>query len=193
MGGQITVSEEDQLYFIPLGKQIRIPFHLASSLVKSLIPLQLYLEKIASGHDLLVMDEPEMNLHPKAQLQLLELLVSIANGIEERDRNCVLITTHAPYFLEYIEVMLEAYRVAREKPGLKEKLSSLFKVGGENALLPPEKLSVYQFTPEGNIISVFDEENLTIDLRTFSDISRLIAEKLWRIEELREGKNVENS
>ena len=191
IGGQIIITEEQQqLYFIPQrNNYVKIPFHITSSLIKSLTPIQLYLENVASGRDLLVMDEPEMNLHPKAQLQLLETLVAIANGLENRDRNCVLITTHAPYFLEYLEVMLEASRVAKENPELKEDLSKLFEVGGKNALLPPEKLSVYQFTPEGKVISVFDEKNLTIDLQTFSDVSRLIPEKLWKIEELRENKN----
>ena len=184
LGGKISVSEEDQLYFVPSGKQLRLPFHLASSLVKSLIPLQLYLEKIASGHDLLVMDEPEMNLHPKAQLELLEVLVSIANGLRESDRNCVLITTHTPYFLEYLEVMLEAFRMVSEKPNLEKEISSKFKVGGKSVMLPPEKLSVYRFTPDGKIFSAFDRENLIIDLKTFANISSLIHGKLWEIEEL---------
>ncbi len=189
LGGQVVVNDEQQIFFVPRkNDHTRLPFHITSSLVKSLIPIQLYLEKVASGKDFIVMDEPEMNLHPKAQLQLLETLVAIANGLEERDRNCVLITTHAPYFLEYLEVMLEASKTAKENPELKGKLSNLFEVGGEGALLPPEKLSVYQFTPEGKVVSVFDEKNLTIDLQTFSDVSQLIPEKFWKIEELKEKK-----
>jgi hypothetical protein len=133
-----------------------------------------------------------MNLHPKAQLQLLEALVSIANGLKKGDRNYVLITTHTPYFLEYLEVMLEAYETAKRKTMLKEELAKLFEIGGENALLPPEKLSVYQFTQEGNILSVFDEESLNIDWSSFSNVSRLIPQKLWKIEELEETENVEN-
>jgi predicted ATPase len=188
LGGRISV-ENDQLYFVPSKKPIKIPFHLTSSLVKSLTPFQLYLEKVASGYDLLVMDEPEMNLHPKAQLQLLEALVAIANGLKKEDRNCVLITTHTPYFLEYLEVMLEAHRALTKQPKLRVELSQLFEVGGESALLSPEKLSVYQFTLEGSVLSVFDEESLNIDWSSFSKVSSLIPEKLWKIEELGETAN----
>jgi hypothetical protein len=193
LGGKISISEEDQLYFVPSGKQLRLPFHLTSSLVKSLTPFQLYLEKMASGHDLLVMDEPEMNLHPKAQLQLLEALAAIANGLKKDDRNCILITTHTPYFLEYLEVMLEAHRALIEQPKLRVELSQLFEVGGESALLSPEKLSVYQFTPEGSVLSVFDEASLNIDWSSFSKVSSLIPEKLWKIEELGETANAQDN
>jgi predicted ATPase len=186
LGGEVSLGEDKQIYFSPSSGEVELPFHSSSSLVKSLVPFQLYLEKFASGRDLIVMDEPEMNLHPKAQLQLLEALVSVANGLQKGDRNCVLITTHTPYFLEYLEVMLEAAQTAHDKPELKDKLASLFEVGKENALIPPDKVAVYQFTPTGEVISAFDRENLTIELKTFSNASRLISEKSWEIDEMKE-------
>jgi len=43
---------------------------------------------------------------------------------------------------------------------------------------------VYQFATSGEVTSVFDKENLTIDWSSFSKVSTLISQKLWKLEEI---------
>ena len=43
----------------------------SSSMVKELAPLVLYLRYLAKPDELVIIDEPEMNLHPAAQVQII--------------------------------------------------------------------------------------------------------------------------
>ena len=56
---------------------------------------------------ILILDEPEIHLHPEWQIVLAELIVLIQKdfGIT------VLITTHSPYFLDAIEVFSKKYEI----------------------------------------------------------------------------------
>ena len=86
------------------GKSIEM--HLTSSMVKELAGLVLYLKYLANENDLLIIDEPEMNLHPEAQVKLLEILTMAVNrGLK------VLITTHSPYIVDYLCNLMEGYEV----------------------------------------------------------------------------------
>ncbi len=68
-------SDSHEILFYPLSspeKSIALEMSVVSSMVKELSPLVLYLRFFAQKGDLLVIDEPEMNLHPRAQVQILE-------------------------------------------------------------------------------------------------------------------------
>ena len=82
LGVEISLSEgklpRDVRFSIQQGSQIKI--HGASSLVKSLSGLDLYFKESApSDGTLLIIDEPEMNAHPKAQMEIIEFLALIVN------------------------------------------------------------------------------------------------------------------
>ncbi|ANE32480.1 Uncharacterized conserved protein [Campylobacter hyointestinalis] len=65
-----------------------------SSSVKSLFLLDLYIKYKAQKGDILIIDEPELNLHPRNQILLARLLVMLVNiGIK------VFISTHSDYIL----------------------------------------------------------------------------------------------
>lgn len=56
----------------------------------------------------LILDEPEVHLHPQLQLDFAELIVLIQKAFNLH----VLITTHSPYFLEAIEVYSEKHGIS---------------------------------------------------------------------------------
>jgi len=58
-------------------------------MIKELAPLVFYLRYLAEPGELLIIDEPEMNLHPAAQTQIIEFLAMLVNAELH-----VLITTH---------------------------------------------------------------------------------------------------
>lgn len=67
---------------------------------------------IENGHiqqnGILVLDEPEVNLHPKWQLIYAEILVILQKEFQLH----ILLTTHSPYFINAIEVFSAKHKIA---------------------------------------------------------------------------------
>ena len=87
-----------QIFYSPKKEQNRnqidVPFYLASSSIKSLFLIDIYINHIAEKRGLLVIDEPELNLHPDNQRKMASLLARLVNaGVK------VLITTHSDYII----------------------------------------------------------------------------------------------
>lgn len=67
-----------------------IPFHVLSSSIKSLYGLDYYLDTQARSGDILIIDEPELSLHPENQIKLAKVLVDVVrSGIR------VILSTHS--------------------------------------------------------------------------------------------------
>lgn len=78
-----------------------ISVHNLSAGLKSFAIIKMLLERNAlKEDDILILDEPEIHLHPKWQLLYAEIIVLL-----QKEFNIyILITTHSPYFLEAIEM-----------------------------------------------------------------------------------------
>ena len=75
--------------------------HMASSTVKSLFGLWFYLENQAQPGDLLMIDEPELNIHPENQRHIARLLARLVNaGLR------VVISTHSDYIVREFNSLL---------------------------------------------------------------------------------------
>ena len=106
-----------------------------SSKVKGLVGLVLYLQYKARPNNLIVIDEPEQNLHPNQQVALAEFIVILVNsGLN------VSITTHSPYIIEHLQNLIQAYDL-KDKSDVIDKL----KLKNEDALITKEKVGVYLF------------------------------------------------
>lgn len=89
-GETIFTKKEDD-------KDVSIPMSISSSSVKSMFLLDLYIKHIAQHGDFLVIDEPELNLHPENQVKMAGLIVSLINsGIK------IIMTTHSDYIIKEI-------------------------------------------------------------------------------------------
>ncbi|HCT1664997.1 TPA: AAA family ATPase [Enterobacter hormaechei] len=98
VGGYISFDPEASDFF--LEKQgIKISSGNIASGIKSLGILDMLLKSgAASVNSLLIIDEPEVNLHPKWQVLYSELICELVNsGVD------VLITTHSPYILDALK------------------------------------------------------------------------------------------
>lgn len=100
-GGEYRVIR-NELYFIPKEQRnIRLSMTESSSSVRSLLILGFYLQHEADKGDLLIIDEPELNLHPKKQRYLTRLFVRLVNyGIK------VFITTHSDYIVKELNALI---------------------------------------------------------------------------------------
>jgi len=69
--------------------------------IKSIGILKLLLNSgLIREHSLLILDEPEVNLNPKWQIEYAKLLVSLAQAMQVH----IITTSHSPYFIEAVKV-----------------------------------------------------------------------------------------
>ncbi|MEI6708071.1 MAG: AAA family ATPase [Methylococcales bacterium] len=129
IGGEYTVTSNDELYYIPKGKRIKLTMDESSSAVRSLLDIGFYLKHIAKKGDLLMIDEPELNLHPENQRRVARLLARLVNlGIK------VFITTHSDYIVKELNTLI---MLNHDKPYLKN-------IAEQEGYKPEELISVSQ-------------------------------------------------
>ncbi|QSV65625.1 MAG: ATP-binding protein [Aphanizomenon flos-aquae DEX188] len=150
----------------------------ASSSIKQLAPLLLYLRFRASEGDFLVIDEPEMNLHPESQAKLLEALSILVNlGVR------ILLTTHSPYIMAHLNNLVNGNHENTEI--LKRQSSSLY-LQDERAFLPIDKVSAYEMK-DNKLVSLNDPD-YGIRWDTLSDVAVDIQQKFFEIYEAGQEK-----
>ncbi|NCR59309.1 MAG: ATP-binding protein [Microcystis aeruginosa LL13-06] len=112
IGGQYMITSNDELYYIPKGKKLRLSMDESSSAVRSLLDIGFYLRHEARIGDLLMVDEPELNLHPENQRRIAKLFARLINiGIK------VFITTHSDYIIKEINTLI---MLNHDQPHLKQ-------------------------------------------------------------------------
>jgi hypothetical protein len=151
-----------EILFHPNNCVSPLEISLASSMVKELAPLVFHLRYFAQPNELLIIDEPEMNLHPKAQVQVLEFLAMLVNaGLN------VLITTHSPYITDHLLNLTKAKQ--HQQP---ETITAQFFLQDQRAFIDEKNVSLY-LIDQGKIIDATNEE---ADWNTFGKISDRISD-----------------
>ena len=144
---------------------------IASSMVKELSPLVLYLRYLVLPDELLIIDEPEMNLHPEAQAKITEFLAMLVNaGIN------VLVTTHSPDVVDHLANLLKAAEKTDEE---KEAVRDEFYLQRTDAFITKDKVSVY-LIDDGSAKNALDEDGV-IQWNTFGDVSDRISEIYFKL------------
>ena len=102
IGGEYAVTRNDELYYIPKNvKMVKLSMDESSSAVRSLLDIGFYLRHEAQLGDLLMVDEPELNLHPENQRRMARLFARLVNlGIK------VFITTHSDYIIKELNTLI---------------------------------------------------------------------------------------
>lgn len=95
LGGKLNIDNDSEIKFAPQkSPKKNLPIHMTASIVKSLSSLVVYLKHIAEPNDLIIIDEPEINLHPDNQIILTRLISKLINkGFR------FLISTHSDYII----------------------------------------------------------------------------------------------
>jgi len=154
---------EKELRF-QINDKLDLEMSAASSMVQGLSALVIYLRYLAQHGELIIIDEPEMNLHPEAQVQLMEFLAMLVNaGLH------VLITTHSPYMVDHL-----ANLMAAAKSENKAEASELFFLERTEAFISQDKVSVYLFE-NGTATNVVDDDGI-IHWGTFGEISNYLSD-----------------
>lgn len=186
IGGEYTVTRNDELYYIPKGKRIKLSMDESSSAVRSLLDIGFYLRHVAKSGDLLMVDEPELNLHPDNQRRVARLFVRLVNlGVK------VFITTHSDYIIKELNTLImlnhdepRLNEIAAKEGYKKEELLSSEKVRvyiAEEALVKLDggerKKRCITLTP-ADIDARYGIEARSFD-QTIEDMNRIQEEIVW--------------
>lgn len=158
LGGSYSLDETNNINFHLNNQKDTLPLHLTSSTVKTYFGLWFYLQHMAQEGDVLMIDEPELSLHPNNQRKIARLLAQLVNkGIK------VVISTHSDYIVKEISnlIMLSQDNKNRSKLMMKFGIE-------EDEILSPDKVGAYLFKDntikameithsEGIIATTFDE------------------------------------
>ncbi len=93
-GGRVIFDDPEATSFQPTGSPLLVPIQLAASSVKALVPLIAQLRIPHSLNDALVIDEPEMSLHPDHQSRFARIVGAMIAGGRR-----MIVATHSDYFV----------------------------------------------------------------------------------------------
>lgn len=162
---------------VGIGDGLSIDLYNASSSIKQLSALVLYLRYKAAPNQLLIIDEPEMNLHPASQVRLLEVL-AILVGLGVR----VLVTTHSPYFMAHLANLAQR----SEDPKLRKKQAAQLYLKDPRALLSPDDVGAYEMR-DNRLVSLKDPD-FGLRWDTLSDVFSDLQQRYFALDGLAHGK-----
>lgn len=138
-----------------------IPFYVASSSIKSMFLIDLYINCIAKKGGLLIIDEPELNLHPNNQRKMAVLLAKLINsGVK------VLITTHSDYLVRELNNRIMLKNLSLEA---RRDIMCEYKIS-EDELLDISDVKAYGVGVENHEITEFTINEYGIDTKIFDTV-----------------------
>jgi energy-coupling factor transporter ATP-binding protein EcfA2 len=169
--GNISVDKAEEIGMADISYNHKsgenIPMYLSSSMVNQLAMVYLYFKYwYEEKRNFLVLDEPEMNLHPSKKIEVMELLLDFAS------ENKLLIATHsstlAKSLINYIHLF-----------DLKEKKENIQEFIDENGLdmnldinLTSNDIGIYAFNGK-TIVSYKKDNDSDIHFGTFTEVEEL--------------------
>jgi hypothetical protein len=101
IGGEYNIVKDELRYIPRINNRLRLTMDESSSAVRSLLDIGFYLRHVAKHGDLLMVDEPELNLHPENQRRIARLFARLLNiGIK------IFITTHSDYIIKELNTLI---------------------------------------------------------------------------------------
>ncbi len=158
--------EKEGIYFQPYKNNSnkgnfnpKLSLHLASSTVKTFFSLVFYLEYLVTEGSTLIIDEPELNLHPDNQRKIARILAKVCNrGVR------VIVSTHSDYFIRELNNLIMLKKSFASKEEIMQRYGYT-----ENMLLAPHDVGAYLFVgSEISKMEINSEEGIIA--KTFDDV-----------------------
>lgn len=138
LGGRVAVSKEGSVEYSPgKSKSLKIPIQLTASVVKSLSGLVIFFRHVAQKGDLIIIDEPELNLHPDAQIGFARFMAQLLDeGFQ------LAITTHSDYIIRELNNLMMVNSLRKKEAAVPGPYDEQGLIG-----IPPEQVGAFLFTP----------------------------------------------
>lgn len=116
VGGTYATNKDGVTYFQPAGTKLKLGLGEVSSSVRSLLIVWYWLKYYAKKGDMLMLDEPELNLHPANQRRLARFIVALVNhGVK------VFITTHSDYIVKEFNTLIMFNQADKQLDTVRQK------------------------------------------------------------------------
>jgi energy-coupling factor transporter ATP-binding protein EcfA2 len=174
MGGSYKAVDKQVMYMPKKERgrdKVAVPVYVASSSIKSLFLIDLYINSLAEKNGMLIIDEPELNLHPDNQRKMAGLLARLVNsGVK------VLVTTHSDYLIRELNnrVMLNLDVENKEQIMKSAKMTGL-------DLLKPAQIKAYSLKDDHQIHAV-EVDKYGINMEVFDNLiadANELADKIY--------------
>ena len=118
-------------FFQPDGWARDLPLMNASSMISELAPVVLYLRRVVSPGEVLIIEEPESHLHPALQVEFVRHIAAMVHaGVR------VMLTTHSEWVLDEL---INLVRLSELPPDERPR------VGGADYAISHEQLGMWRF------------------------------------------------
>jgi len=164
VGGSYVTTKDGVTFFQPAGTKLKLGLGETSSAVRSLLIIWYWLKYQAKSGSMLMIDEPELNLHPDNQRRFARFLAQLVNtGIR------VFITTHSDTIVREFNTLIMLSRNLSHYAQVKQQYHY-----SENEHLKPSSVLLYITGKESNrkraliaLHKVIPDPKIGIDVETF--------------------------
>jgi hypothetical protein len=180
-------EREGQKDFITVKDGRRLPPALWSSGQQESLPLVLHMRRWAEGNlesdrrIALFIEEPEAHLFPASQRIMMELIALAFNSAPKG--TSVFITTHSPYVLSTLDILLKAGQLFQQSHD-PAKHASISRIVPELEALAPGSVGAY-YMDRKECRSIMDAETGLIDGSGIDDVSGELAEQFDALNDLK--------
>ncbi|WP_071892302.1 AAA family ATPase [Hymenobacter sp. PAMC 26628] len=168
------------------GSAILLRLYETASGIQSVTPLLVLLEYVSRNTEQaqsFIVEEPELNLYPTAQQGLLNWLVEKCT----KGENDLTITTHSPYILSHLNLLLYAHHVGNKDEEKRQKVAAIIP---EKYWVNPDEFAAYYVNgPEGagGIRSLLDPETKLISQNELDAVSGIQADEFDQLLDINRG------
>lgn len=173
-------KKDSNEYNIVMKNGKELPLNACSSGLQSVLPMIMVIDYALKVRcfDSFVIEEPEQNLFPENQCNLLSFLTSKLIGSNSE----FIITTHSPYLLSHLNNLMLAYKLFQ----INELKDEVRQIVDERYMVNPENVAVYslELEKEENCKSIISEKTGLISINSLDSASEFIGEdyeRLYRI------------
>ena len=123
-----------------------------------------------------IIEEPELNLYPTVQQGLMNWLIEKCT----KGENDLTITTHSPYILSHLNLLLFAYQVAENHP---DRADDVAKVVPRESWINPKEFACYHVEgqKENGVHSIVNPET---GLISYNDLDALAGNSATEFDQL---------
>ena len=157
--GKVEISDDGEIRFRPDKINSRtLPIVATASIVKTMSSLVVYLKHQAQKDDLIIIDEPEINLYPANQIALTRVMARLANmGLR------LMVSTHSDYIIrELNNLIMMSNKENQTVSRLREDKEYM-----ENEYINPEDIAVNYFDYKTKASKRATITQISVDRRGF--------------------------
>lgn len=141
-----------------------------SSAIQANLPLLLMLQYI-ERHSIAVIEEPELNAYPDLQKKMIEYIVKQFKAFSHKSQY-LLLTTHSPYILSTLNVLIQANNAYLKNPEMKNEIA---KVVPSLLWIDYKNINVY-YVNNGSAQSIMNKKSQLIGTHQIDKISEKLGE-----------------